>query len=163
MAAAPIDPPLVMYSVLPLSLFTFKLAKLVHLYQVSVGANVRQTLAAAIAGLALTHTIGHRRRSRGCLPRGEPFFRTPKGGTQRACGSALAAAREETLMMAGLLAVGLGGARAAACRRHAGPDRMAWVIVLLMQSVPYASSLIVSLDECLPAAGAPARHHATAP
>ena len=53
-----IDPPLVMYSVLPLSLFTFKLAKLAHLYRVRVGANYRQTLAAAIAGLALTHTIG---------------------------------------------------------------------------------------------------------
>ncbi|HXN80271.1 MAG TPA: glycosyltransferase, partial [Steroidobacteraceae bacterium] len=39
-----IEPPLVMYSVLPLSLFTFKLAKLVHLYHVRVGANVRQTL-----------------------------------------------------------------------------------------------------------------------
>jgi len=40
-----IEPPLVMYSVLPLSLFTFKLAKLAHLYHVRVGANVRQTLA----------------------------------------------------------------------------------------------------------------------
>jgi len=53
-----VDAPLVLYSVLPLSLFTFKLAKLVHLYHVRVGANLRQTLAAAIAGLALTHTIG---------------------------------------------------------------------------------------------------------
>src|SRR5579862_9375278 len=41
-----IDPPLVLYSVLPLSLFTFKLAKLVHLYHVRVGASLRQTLAA---------------------------------------------------------------------------------------------------------------------
>ncbi len=57
-APTQIDPPLVMYSVLPLSLFTFKLAKLVHLYRVRVGANTRQTIAAAIAGLALTHTIG---------------------------------------------------------------------------------------------------------
>ncbi len=27
----------------------------------------------------------------------------------------------------------------------AGPDRLAWIIVLVVQSVPYASSLIVSL------------------
>ena len=72
-----IDPPLVMYSVLPLSLFTFKLAKLVHLYRVRVGANFRQTVAAAIAGLALTHTIG-RAVVKGLLTRSEPFFRTPK-------------------------------------------------------------------------------------
>ncbi|MGK4455528.1 hypothetical protein, partial [Klebsiella pneumoniae] len=26
-----------------------------------------------------------------------------------------------------------------------GPDRFAWIVVLLVQSVPYASSLIVSL------------------
>ena len=74
-----IDPPLVMYSVLPLSLFTFKLAKLVHLYRVRVGANFRQTVAAAIAGLALTHTIGTA-VVKGLFTRSEPFFRTPKGG-----------------------------------------------------------------------------------
>ena len=53
-----IDPPLIMFSVLPLALFTFKLVKLAHLYASRVGANIRQTLAAALAGLALSHTIG---------------------------------------------------------------------------------------------------------
>jgi len=33
--------------VLPLSLFAFKLVKMVHLYRARVGANVRQALAAA--------------------------------------------------------------------------------------------------------------------
>ena len=98
----PIDPPLVMYSVLPLSLFTFKLAKLVHLYRVRVGANLRQTLAAAIAGLALTHTIG-KAAVKGLLTRSEPFFRTPKQGSTSGLLRALAAAREETLMMIGLM------------------------------------------------------------
>ena len=68
-----------MYSVLPLSLFTFKLAKLVHLYRVRVGANSRQTVAAAIAGLALTHTIGIA-AIKGLFTQSEPFFRTPKKG-----------------------------------------------------------------------------------
>ena len=53
-----IDPPLIMFSALPLALFTFKLVKLAHLYAARVGANIRQTLAAALAGLALSHTIG---------------------------------------------------------------------------------------------------------
>jgi len=53
-----IDPPMLMVSALPLALFTFKIAKLAYLYRTRVGANVRQTLAAALAGLALTHTIG---------------------------------------------------------------------------------------------------------
>jgi len=32
----------------------------------------------------------------------------------------------------------------------AGPDRLAWIVVLLVQSVPYASSLLVSLSSAFP-------------
>jgi exo-beta-1,3-glucanase (GH17 family)/cellulose synthase/poly-beta-1,6-N-acetylglucosamine synthase-like glycosyltransferase len=149
-----IEPPLVVYSVLPLSLFTFKLAKLVHLYHARVGANGRQTLAAAVAGLALTHTIG-KAAIKGLLTRDEPFFRTPKEGRSARLLGALAAAREETLMMLGLLLSAWGVAhapRAAGLDRVAlaGPDRLAWIVVLLVQSVPYASSLLVSLASAFP-------------
>jgi hypothetical protein len=138
-----IDPPLLTYSVLPLSLFTFKLAKLVHLYRVRVGANFRQTAAAAVAGLALTHTIGIA-VLKGLFTRGEPFFRTPKNaGTQRVL-PALAAARGEILMMLGLW-LSAWGVSHSTTQLMQGPDRFAWIVVLLIQSVPYASSLIVSL------------------
>jgi exo-beta-1,3-glucanase (GH17 family)/cellulose synthase/poly-beta-1,6-N-acetylglucosamine synthase-like glycosyltransferase len=143
-----IDPPLVLYSVLPLSLFTFKLAKLMHLYHVRVGANLRQTIAAAIAGLALTHTIG-RAAIKGLLTKGEPFFRTPKGGSTAGLWHALAAAREETLMALGLWVSAWAVARGST-PQNSGPDRAAWVIVLIVQSVPYASSLIVSLMSAFP-------------
>jgi len=143
-----IDPPLVLYSVLPLSLFTFKLAKLVHLYHVRVGANLRQTIAAAIAGLALTHTIGMA-TVKGLITRSEPFFRTPKGGTSSGLLHALAAAREETLMMLGLWLSAWAVARTST-PQNAGPDRLAWEIVLVIQSVPYASALIVSLMSAFP-------------
>src|SRR5437763_321815 len=149
-----IEPPLVMYSVLPLSLFTFKLAKLAHLYQVRVGANVRQTLAAAIAGLALTHTIG-KAAVKGLVTKSEPFFRTPKQVSASGVLHALAAAREETLMMLGLTLSAWGVAcapEAAGLDRVAlaGPDRLAWIVVLLVQSVPYACSLLVSLSSAFP-------------
>jgi cellulose synthase/poly-beta-1,6-N-acetylglucosamine synthase-like glycosyltransferase len=148
-----IDAPLVMYSVLPLSLFTFKLAKLVHLYRVRVGANVRQTLAAAIAGLALTHTIG-KAAVKGLVTRSEPFFRTPKQVSASGVLRALAAAREETLMMFGLTlsawAVAHSGQTVGPDRLAWGPDRLAWVVVLLVQSVPYACSLLVSLASAFP-------------
>jgi exo-beta-1,3-glucanase (GH17 family)/cellulose synthase/poly-beta-1,6-N-acetylglucosamine synthase-like glycosyltransferase len=153
MVWAPIEPPLVMYSVLPLSLFTFKLAKLVHLYRVRVGASVRQTLAAAVAGLALTHTIG-KAVVKGLLTRSEPFFRTPKRGSTSGLLHALAAAREETLMMIGLVlsawAVGHLVPSEGPERFAWGPDRVAWIVVLLIQAVPYASSLIVSLMSAFP-------------
>jgi exo-beta-1,3-glucanase (GH17 family)/cellulose synthase/poly-beta-1,6-N-acetylglucosamine synthase-like glycosyltransferase len=143
-----IDPPLLMYSVLPLSLFTFKLAKLVHLYRVSVGANFRQTAAAAIAGLALTHTIGTA-VVKGLFTRSEPFFRTPKNsGSQRVL-QALGAARDETLMMLGLWLSAWGVSHSTTWQTR-GPDRFAWIVVLLIQSVPYASSLIVSLASAFP-------------
>ena len=143
-----IDPPLVMYSVLPLSLFTFKLAKLAHLYHVRVGASYRQTLAAAIAGLALTHTIGLA-AVKGLVTRSEPFFRTPKGGSSAGLWHALAAAREETLMMAALMLSAWAVAHTG-LPQNAGPDRLAWIIVLLIQSVPYASSLVVSMMSAFP-------------
>ncbi|HKT74372.1 MAG TPA: glycosyltransferase [Steroidobacteraceae bacterium] len=146
MAPRQIDPPLVMYSVLPLSLFTFKLAKLVHLYRVRVGANFRQTVAAAIAGLALTHTIGTA-VVKGLLTRREPFFRTPKSGRSERWLRALMAARDETLIMLGLWLCAWGVSHSALTH---GPDRLAWIVVLLIQSVPYASSLLASLVSAFP-------------
>ncbi len=158
-----IDPPLVMYSVLPLSLFTFKLAKLVHLYRVRVGANVRQTVAAAIAGLALTHTIGTA-AVKGLVTKGEPFFRTPKRGASSGLLHALAAAREETLMMFGLMLSAWAVAHTG-LPESAGPDRLAWIVVLLVQSVPYASALVVSLISAfrLPARLLGTHYRTTAP
>src|ERR1700733_1844285 len=147
-APGQIDPPLVMYSVLPLSLFTFKLAKLVHLYRVRVGANLRQTLAAAIAGLALTHTIGTA-TVKGLVTRSEPFFRTPKEVGTSGVLRALAAAREETLMTSGLMLSAWAIAHTGP-PESSGPDRLAWIVALLVQSVPYASSLIVSLIRAFP-------------
>ncbi|HEV2212291.1 MAG TPA: glycosyltransferase, partial [Gammaproteobacteria bacterium] len=41
-----VDPPLMVFSALPLALFSFKIAKLIYLYRSRVGANLRQTLAA---------------------------------------------------------------------------------------------------------------------
>jgi len=152
-----IDPPLVMFSVLPLSLFTFKLVKLAHLYVSRVGANIRQTFAAALAGLALSHTIGLA-VLKGLVTRDEPFIRTPKGSQPHALMEGLAAAKQETLFLGAMLAV-------VYCLTHQfavtanfslgipeelkGPDVSAWVAVLLIQSIPYAAALIVSFVSAL--------------
>jgi len=34
--------------------------------------------------------------------------------------------------------------------QNAGPDHLAWIVVLVVQSVPYASSLVVSLMSAFP-------------
>jgi cellulose synthase/poly-beta-1,6-N-acetylglucosamine synthase-like glycosyltransferase len=147
MVAAPasIDAPLMTFSVLPRSLFGFKLVKIVHLYRSEVGAGKRQTFAAAVAGLALAHTIGLA-VLRGFVTRAEPFFRTPKRVHREALGAAFAAAREETLMLVALL---LACCAVAAIPTADSPDRTTWLVVLAVQAVPYACSLLVSLVSAL--------------
>src|SRR5690606_1687285 len=105
-----VDPPLIMFSVMPLALFAFKLAKLAHLYSSRVGASLRETLAAALAGLSLSHTVGLA-VVKGMFTRNEPFFRTPKQRPPHALLQAVLAARTETALMLALVlaAVGLGG------------------------------------------------------
>jgi cellulose synthase/poly-beta-1,6-N-acetylglucosamine synthase-like glycosyltransferase len=141
-----IDAPLMIYSMLPLSLFTFKLVKLVHLYTHRVGVNLRQTFAAAIAGLALAHTIGQA-TLKGLLTRSEPFFRTPKQGDRQRLLGAINAAREETLMMLALWAAAF--SIRSIPREIASPDTTVWMVALLIQSIPYAAALTVSIVSAL--------------
>ncbi len=141
-----VDAPLLMFSLLPLSLFTFKLVKLVHLYTHRVGIGLRQTLAAALAGLALAHTIG-RAVLKGLVTHSEPFFRTPKRAGQHALSLALAGAWEEVVLMLALWS--------AAFLLHetptefTSPDRHVWIIALMIQSIPYTASVLVSLTSAL--------------
>jgi exo-beta-1,3-glucanase (GH17 family)/cellulose synthase/poly-beta-1,6-N-acetylglucosamine synthase-like glycosyltransferase len=153
-----IDPPLVMFSVLPLALFTFKLLKLAHLYTSRIGANVRQTLAAALAGLALTHTIGTA-VLKAAFTREQPFERTPKQSERSAAATALAAARYELLLLVALtsLAWTLGhpitlapGVMLGIPEGLRGPDTSVWVAVLLIQSIPYAATVLVALISAWP-------------
>ena len=141
-----IDPPLMIFSALPLALFVFKLVKLVHLYSTRVGASLRQTLAAALAGLALSHTIGLAVLS-GLFTHDQPFFRTPKRAHTHAWLQALADCREEALMMLGLwLAAAATYIAVGTVMRDLG----VWVVVLLIQSIPYLATLIVSFISAQP-------------
>jgi exo-beta-1,3-glucanase (GH17 family)/cellulose synthase/poly-beta-1,6-N-acetylglucosamine synthase-like glycosyltransferase len=147
MAPQKVDPPLMVFSVLPLSLFMFKLVKLVHLYLHRVGMNIRQTAAAAVSGLALAHTIGLA-VLKGLLTRNEPFFRTPKQSAPHRLLSALGAAREETLIMLALWACAVGIRTIP--KEMASPDLTVWLAALLIQSIPYTAALLVSLASAFP-------------
>lgn len=149
MVAAPeyIDPPLLVFSILPLALFVFKIGKLVYLYRTRVGANTVQTIAAATAGLALTHTIGLAIIT-GFLIRSKPFFRTPKQAHKHALRTALSAVREEALICFALWLAAFAIIEAFGTETL---DLLMWSIMLLLQSVPYAASVIVSIISALPA------------
>jgi exo-beta-1,3-glucanase (GH17 family)/cellulose synthase/poly-beta-1,6-N-acetylglucosamine synthase-like glycosyltransferase len=147
------DAPLAMFSVLPLSLFVFKLAKLMHLYRVRVGAGIRQTLAASIAGLGLAHTIGFA-VLKGLFTDNEPFFRTPKQANAQTLWGALQACREEALMAFALLlcawAVTFNLSDGSLDRmRMDSPDLRAWVLVMVVQSLPYLSAIVASVISSL--------------
>jgi hypothetical protein len=152
-----IDPPLIMFSALPLALFTFKLVKLAHLYAARVGANIRQTLAAALAGLALSHTIGVA-VIKALFTRNQPFVRTPKSKQPHALAEGIAAARTESLMLIAMLIAALGLTRLP--EELKGPDTSVWVAVLLIQAVPYGAAVLVSIVSAL---SLPARWLGTLP
>ncbi len=137
-----VDPPLMVFSMLPLSLFMFKLVKLVHLYTRRVGMNTRQTIAAAVSGLALAHTIGLA-VLKGLVTKHEPFFRTPKQTGPHRFLAALSTAREETLLMLALWLSALGIRTIA--DDMASTDLTVWLAALLIQSIPYTAALLVSL------------------
>ncbi|MBI4774724.1 MAG: glycosyltransferase [Deltaproteobacteria bacterium] len=141
-----IDPPLVIFSLLPLSLFAFKVGKLFYLYRTRVGSSIGQTLAAAIAGLALSHTIAKAMLA-GLVTRGKPFFRTPKMAKASVLMKSLAVSVEEILLLGALLsaAVTIGSLQV-----MQSLDMHLWVAVLIVQSVPYAATLFMALISALP-------------
>ena len=142
-----IDPPLLIFSILPLALFVFKVGKLVYLYHTRVNANTVQTIAAALAGLGLTHTIGLAILT-GFFVRSKPFFRTPKQAHKHAVFKALNAAREEALLFFALCLASFAIINAFGTETL---DLLMWSIMLLFQSVPYAAAVIVSIISAVPA------------
>lgn len=149
MVVAPekIAPPLVIFSILPLTLFVFKILKLFYLYQ---GANIvitlRQTFAAAVSGLALSHTIA-KAMWLGLFTSGRPFLRTPKMEQSAALLQAIGAALEETIIM--LLLWSAAGIVYFYFSLN-DLDLMLWFTVLLVQSLPYMAAVIMSVISALP-------------
>ncbi|MGF1642643.1 MAG: glycosyltransferase [Thiotrichales bacterium] len=148
MVVAPdyIDPPLMIFAFFPLALFVFKLLKMSLLYRQRVGASWRQSAGAAVAGLALSHTIA-RAMITGFITRGVGFFRTPKMASTSALGRAFADAREEVLMM---IALWLGAWGALHVQGRDMLDVKVWALMLFVQSLPYLAAVIMALVSALP-------------
>jgi len=142
-----IDPPLVIFSILPLSLFMFKIAKVVYLYHgVQVVGSFRETIAAAFSGLALSHTIG-KAMWLGLFTDGRPFVRTPKLEKSVALVKAIGSASEESLIM---LALWIAALAIIFTIPVDTLDILLWIVVLLVQSLPYFSALLVSIISAFP-------------
>jgi exo-beta-1,3-glucanase (GH17 family)/cellulose synthase/poly-beta-1,6-N-acetylglucosamine synthase-like glycosyltransferase len=153
MIAAPdhIPPPNLVFVVLPLTFFGFKVVKMFFLYRLRVAATLRQSIAASLAGLALSHVIG-RAMLTGFVTRRIGFFRTPKQARSNALLQALLNAREELLFL-----VGMGLAAYGVLMRPDGNllDTQLWALVLAVQAVPYCAAVLMSMVSGTP--GLPAR------
>ncbi len=142
-------PPELMFSLLPLSFFVFKMLKMLVLYRWRVRATLIQSIAAGLAGLALSHTIA-RAMIAGFVTDKIGFFRTPKRAKTNRLFSALNASREEGLFMLVLLL----SAIAILYRQDADMlDTRIWSLVLFIQAGVYSASVLMAVISAFPGVG----------
>ncbi|PIR16754.1 MAG: hypothetical protein COV46_07090 [Deltaproteobacteria bacterium CG11_big_fil_rev_8_21_14_0_20_49_13] len=146
LAPRKIDPPMAEFAMLPIVLFMFKIVKLVYIYRTRIGEGVLNTISAAIAGTALSHTIAVA-VLQGFTTKGKPFFRTPKRAASFAVLHALSTAREELFFMMALLLSAFALTVKIGIQTF---DMHVWIIVLTIQSVPYAAAVMMSFISGLP-------------
>ncbi len=154
--------PVTLFLVPTLAVFGFKLAYTFSLYAKRVPCTATQAAGAAIAGLALTYTVG-KAFLIGLVKKEKPFLRTPKCEDKPAAIRGLLHAREETTLMLLLWAA------AAAVGVVYGPhdkEAYVWVAVMLVQSLPYMAALALSMISAVPGLrwlpfGRPASRHGT--
>ncbi|MBV9785038.1 MAG: glycosyltransferase [Acidisphaera sp.] len=145
--------PIILFMLPSIGLFAFKLAQIFALYRSRVACGWRDRLGAAVAGLALSHTIG-RAVWKGLAVRHAAFLRTPKMCRAPALVQGLVMAREEL----GLLALTWAAMIGVGVAHHVATwEARLWCLVLLTQSLPYAASVAVSILAAMPARSRAAR------
>ena len=144
-----IDPPMFVFALPPVTLFFGKLFKLVYLYHRRVGTRPADTLAAAVAGLSLSHTIAKAVLMGLCR---FPFFRTPKLKRPDGLLAGIANAREEVTL---LLLLWLAAFGIQAVQAEPSTEVSLWSAVLMIQSLPYLAALIMSIISVMPAPANP--------
>ncbi|WP_460150106.1 glycosyltransferase [Pseudomonas sp. S3_A03] len=141
-----VDPPLLIFAIPPLALFVFKVGKIIFLYRRAVGVNLKDAFCAALAGLALSHTIA-KAVLYGFFTSSIPFFRTPKNADNHGFWVAISEAREEMFIMLLLWGAALGIYLVQGLPSN---DIRFWVVMLLVQSLPYVAALIMAFLSSLP-------------
>ncbi|MBF6058117.1 glycosyltransferase family 2 protein [Thiomicrorhabdus heinhorstiae] len=134
-------------SAVPILFFAFKLLKMLILYRTRVHAGVRTSLAAAIAGLALSHTIAKAVLYGLFIGRKMPFLRTPKQAETAAFIQALRDAGQEFLLVIILSTLLLGiGWRIG----FDSTETLFWSLVMVVQMIPYLAAIILSVVSISP-------------
>jgi exo-beta-1,3-glucanase (GH17 family)/cellulose synthase/poly-beta-1,6-N-acetylglucosamine synthase-like glycosyltransferase len=139
--------PIALFMLPSIGLFVFKIFQILALYAAKVPCKFNDRLAAAIGGLALSHSIG-KAVWKGLFTNTLPFLRTPKMKDAPALVQGLVMAREELVLLcltwAALLGVGF-------VHHWATLETKLWCVVLFTQSLPYLASVGVSILAAMPA------------
>lgn len=126
--------------------FIFKFVAGFILYGVRVKASMGQRIGAAIAGLSLSHTVG-RAVLQGLFTSGKPFVRTPKLADRPAVLQGLLMAREEAVLLVGLL---LSATTVLLVFTPANREALLWSFMLYVQTLPYWAACATALINALP-------------
>lgn len=139
-------PPDVIFAIPPLMLFSGKVAKILYVYLHHLRVPFGTAFGAAVAGLALSHTIG-KAVVYGLVTRTIPFFRTPKLRGHGGVLQAIDEAREELYIL-----VLLWGALAGLLIVHDmdTTDAYAWATILIVQSLTYLAAVVMSVIAVMP-------------
>jgi exo-beta-1,3-glucanase (GH17 family)/cellulose synthase/poly-beta-1,6-N-acetylglucosamine synthase-like glycosyltransferase len=143
--------PNIMISLVPILFFGFKLLKMLALYRTRMHASFVTATGAAVAGLALSHTIAKAVLSGLFIGRKVPFLRTPKGRQSAAILQALKDAGQETALVTILTSLVL------VIYWRVGFESLEtlfWCIVLGVQMMPYLAALILSTISAFPSVSA---------
>ncbi|MBV9693240.1 MAG: glycosyltransferase [Alphaproteobacteria bacterium] len=140
-APAHVYPPMPALSAAALALFFAKTFKTFLLYPPKVRSGFRGALMASVAGLALTHSVA-KAVIAGLFTSNKPFLRTPKCEDPALLSQALRVVWQETTLFA-LCAAAI----VSVALQHGfdEPPAMLWMVMLLVQSVPYAATIATAV------------------
>ncbi|HEX3808700.1 MAG TPA: glycosyltransferase family 2 protein [Rhizomicrobium sp.] len=135
------DVPMAALSATAIALFVAKTSKTLLLYPQKVGSGIGGAFKASVAGLSLTHTVG-KAVIAGILTSGKPFLRTPKCENPADLWQALRLVWQEStlfgLCMLALVAMIFN-------RGFDDPAASLWMVMLTVQSLPYASTIATAV------------------
>jgi len=135
-----IDVPMPALSAAAMALFATKLVKTLLLYPPKVRSGVRGAVAASIAGLALTHTVGKAVWT-GLFTSGKPFLRTPKCADPASFTQVLRVVWQEAallvLLVIAMVSMGFD-------RGFQDPAVSLWMVMLGVQCLPYLATMVTA-------------------
>ncbi|MEX2616260.1 MAG: glycosyltransferase [Alphaproteobacteria bacterium] len=135
------DTPPVIVLIPALAAFAFRQWRILHLYRRAVACSAPKRWGAALAGLALNHTVA-KAVLQGLATSGRPYQRTPKKRSGPQLVQALAMAGEETLMLALLTGAAI---LFAVMRAPLAAADGIWLAALAVMALPYAAALALTV------------------